>query len=121
MSSSSGRPSVPPPVPPAPADGGLEDLVESLYRDSGSRRAALPRFEPALRPPEDAEGYAWLYRPEPRPDVRSAAWPEGETVVRALALPAAVPVRRRGVALVVASSSLLLCVAVGVPLLAHLF
>ena len=120
MSSSTGRPSVPP-TPSAGTDPGLEDVLESLYRDSGRRHAALPRFEPALRPPEDAEGYAWLYRPEPRPDVRSAAWPEGETVVRAPALPAAVPVRRRGVALVVASSSLLLCVAVGVPLLAHLF
>lgn len=90
MSSSTGRPSAPTPLDGT--DPGLEDVLESLYRDSGRRRRALPRFEPALHPPEDADDYAWLYRPEPLPDVDGD--PTDPTVVRQLP-PAAVPSRRR--------------------------
>ena len=41
------------------------DAVESLYRPTdGARRASGVRhFQPALRPPEDTDGYGWLYRP----------------------------------------------------------
>ena len=82
MSSSAGRPSVPSPVPSTVADPGLDDVLESLYRDSGGGRRALPRFEPALRPPEDADGYAWLYRPEPAERPASLTTPAAETVVQ---------------------------------------
>jgi hypothetical protein len=39
--------------------------VESLYRgtDAARRRSGVRPFEPALRPPEDTDGYGWLYRP----------------------------------------------------------
>ena len=94
MSSSTGRPSVPP-TPSAGTDPGLEDVLESLYRDSGRRHAALPRFEPALHPPEDTDTYTWLYRPEPAPEAaRPLTAPAAETVVRAPAPPAPAPRRR---------------------------
>jgi hypothetical protein len=65
MSSSAGP--VPPPRPVAPlhTDPSGFDAVESLYRRTdGARRASGVRhFQPALRPPEDTDGYGWLYRP----------------------------------------------------------
>jgi hypothetical protein len=65
MSSSAGP--VPPPRPAAPplTDPSGFDAVESLYRQTdGARRASGVRhFQPALRPPEGTDGYAWLYRP----------------------------------------------------------
>lgn len=65
MSSSAGP--VPPsrPVAPLHTDPAGFDAVESLYRQTdGARRASGVRhFQPALRPPEDTDGYGWLYRP----------------------------------------------------------
>ena len=41
------------------------DAVESLYRptDGAQRASGVRHFQPALRPPEDTDGYGWLYRP----------------------------------------------------------
>ena len=66
MSSSAGP--VPPPRPATPplTDPSGFDAVESLYRQTdGTARGAsgVRHFQPALRPPEDTDGYAWLYRP----------------------------------------------------------
>ena len=105
-----------------PPERGVEDVVESLYRGSDRRPAALPRFEPALRPPADAEGYAWLYRPEPQPAPTGTAAAGADTVVCPPAPSAGVPrTRRRGVRALVAGSGLLLGAALSLPLLAYLF
>jgi hypothetical protein len=52
-------------VAPLHTDPAGFDAVESLYRPTdGARRASGVRhFQPALRPPEDTDGYGWLYRP----------------------------------------------------------
>lgn len=100
MSSTAGP--VPPPRPAASLNtdpSGL-DAVESLYRPAdGSRRASGVRhFQPALRPPEDTDGYAWLYRPaEPAVPVSSPAGPtttSGVAVLPAAPVPAPGPAPR---------------------------
>jgi hypothetical protein len=54
-------------------DPDARDALESLYRGSDRSGPALRPFRTALQPPEDTDGYSWLFRPE------SAAPPAGST------------------------------------------
>jgi hypothetical protein len=133
MSSSPAR------VPPSPsvssgsADSGRLDAIESLYRDSGRRSSALSPFDTALHPPEDADGYGWLYRveppgPAPTPDpaltatapVLTATAPVLTATASVLTAPTPAPAGRRWLvpALLAAGVACVTCVTLAGVLLA---
>ena len=92
MSSSAGPATPSSPWSPTTDPAGF-DAVESLYRRTdGARQASGVRhFQPALRPPEDTDGYAWLYRPaETAVPVTSPVFSTTTTGVAVLA-PTALP------------------------------